>query len=67
LRGETVTRPEPVAETPVIDLMDALRRSVAEVQDRKSGAAKPKSAKKTKATPPEGGSRARRAPARKRA
>src|SRR3954451_9385266 len=33
LAGEPVKRPEPVAETPVIDLMEALRRSVADVQD----------------------------------
>jgi DNA end-binding protein Ku len=67
LAGETLTRPEPVTETPVVDLMEALRRSVAEVQERKSGAAKPKAAasKKTKAAPSESGSRARRAPARK--
>jgi DNA end-binding protein Ku len=68
LAGETLTRPEPAAETPVVDLMDALRRSVAEVQERKSGGtgAKAKAApKKTKATPSESGSRPRRAPARK--
>jgi DNA end-binding protein Ku len=67
LAGETLTRPEPVAETPVIDLMDALRRSVAEAQDRKNGDPKAKAPKKTKATPSEGGSRVRRAPARKSA
>src|SRR4051794_2898847 len=33
LAGEKITRPEPAPETPVIDLMEALRRSVAEVQD----------------------------------
>jgi DNA end-binding protein Ku len=38
LAGEEIKRPEPVAETPVIDLMEALRRSVAEVQGEKSGA-----------------------------
>jgi DNA end-binding protein Ku len=68
LAGETLTRPEPVAETPVVDLMEALRRSVAEVQDRKTAGAKPKAKaapKKPKATPSEGGSRTRRAPARK--
>jgi DNA end-binding protein Ku len=64
LAGEKVTRPEPVAETPVIDLMEALRRSVAEVQDKK-GAAKPKP-RKTKAAPSGSGSR-RKAPARKSA
>jgi DNA end-binding protein Ku len=67
LAGETLKRPEPVAETPVIDLMDALRRSVAEVQDRKSGDPKAKAPKQPKATPSEGGSRPRRAPARKSA
>jgi DNA end-binding protein Ku len=67
LAGEAPRRPEPAAETPVIDLMDALRRSVAEVQERKGGAAKAKAPKKTKATPSEGGSRTRRAPARKSA
>ena len=67
LAGEEPTRPEPVAETPVIDLMDALRRSVAEVQDRRSGAAKATAPKKTKAAPSESGSRTRRAPARKSA
>jgi len=70
LAGETPARPEPVAETPVIDLMDALRRSVAEVNERRGGGAKAKAkaaTKKTKATPPESGSRARRAPARKSA
>ncbi len=39
LAGEAITRPEPVPETPVVDLMEALRRSVAEVQDRRGGAA----------------------------
>jgi DNA end-binding protein Ku len=76
LAGEKITRPEPVAETPVVDLMEALRRSVAEVQDKKGqkpNAQKPKaqktgaqktSAQKTKATPSGDGSR-RKAPARK--
>jgi DNA end-binding protein Ku len=62
LAGEKITRPEPVPETPVIDLMEALRRSVAEVQDKK-GAAKPR---KTKAAPSGSGSR-RKAAARKSA
>lgn len=65
LAGETLTRPEPVAETPVVDLMEALRRSVAEAQDRKGAGAAKAAPKKPKATPVEGGSRARRAPARK--
>jgi DNA end-binding protein Ku len=67
LAGEEPKRPEPATETPVIDLMDALRRSVAEVQDRRTGAAKAKPPKKTKAASAESGSRARRAPARKSA
>ncbi|HSX21280.1 MAG TPA: Ku protein [Gaiellaceae bacterium] len=63
LKGEAITRPEPVPETPVIDLMEALRRSVADVQGKRD-AAKP-AAKKTKAASA-GGSR-RKAPARKSA
>jgi DNA end-binding protein Ku len=66
LAGEQIARPEPVAETPVIDLMEALRRSVAETQGKKSGAA---ASKKTKgATKSNGsGSSRRKAPARKSA
>jgi DNA end-binding protein Ku len=52
LSGEQIKRPEPVAETPVIDLMEALRRSVAEAQ----GAKKP-AAKKTKAASTDGSRR----------
>jgi len=44
LAGETIKRPEPVAETPVVDLMEALRRSVADVQGRRDSSA----SKKTK-------------------
>ena len=48
LSGEQIKRPEPVAETPVVDLMEALRRSVAEVQTAKRPAAKkPKAAPKS--------------------
>ncbi|HET8893502.1 MAG TPA: Ku protein [Gaiellaceae bacterium] len=63
LKGEVIARPEPVLETPVIDLMEALRRSVADVQGKRE-AAKP-AANKTKAAS-SGGSR-RKAPARKSA
>src|ERR671934_1691108 len=42
LAGEGVARPEPVPETPVVDLMEALKRSVAETKQRKPAA--PKSA-----------------------
>ena len=67
LAGETLTRPEPQPEAPIVDLMEALRQSVAEVKERKGGGAKAKAAapKKTKATPSESGSRPRRAPAPK--
>jgi DNA end-binding protein Ku len=39
LEGAEIARPEPVTETPVIDLMDALKRSVAEAKQRKPVAA----------------------------
>jgi DNA end-binding protein Ku len=35
LAGEEIAKPEPVPETPVVDLMEALRRSVEEAQQRK--------------------------------
>jgi DNA end-binding protein Ku len=60
--GEEIARPEPVAETPVIDLMEALRRSVADAQEAKQKPA----AKKTKASSSGTGSR-RKTPARKSA
>jgi len=59
LAGEEVARPEPVAEAPVVDLMEALRRSVADAKERKPPAEK-------SAAAGAGGSR-RRAPARKSA
>jgi DNA end-binding protein Ku len=62
LAGEEITRPEPAAETPVIDLMEALRQSVADAEDRKA-AARPA---KAKAAASETGSR-RKTPARKSA
>jgi DNA end-binding protein Ku len=62
LSGEEIARPEPVAETPVIDLMEALRRSVADAQEAKQKPA----AKKTKASSSGTGSR-RKTPARKSA
>src|SRR5579864_123979 len=61
LAGQEVKRPEPAPETPVVDLMEALRRSVADVQGRRAAAGA--GTKKTKAAT-SGGSR-RKAPARK--
>jgi DNA end-binding protein Ku len=49
--GKEISRPEPVPETPVIDLMEALKRSVEEVKETKP-------ARKAKAAP-KGGSRKR--------
>ena len=60
--GAEIARPEPVTETPVIDLMEALRRSVADAQEAKHKPA----AKKTKASSSGTGSR-RKTPARKSA
>jgi DNA end-binding protein Ku len=40
LDGQEVARPEPVAETPVVDLMEALKRSVEEVKDKPAQKAK---------------------------
>jgi non-homologous end joining protein Ku len=42
LAGEEIARPEPLPEAPVIDLMDALRRSVEEAKERKAPAKKAK-------------------------
>jgi DNA end-binding protein Ku len=62
LQGEEIKRPEPAPETPVVDLMEALRRSVAEAQTRRPAAS---GSRKTKAAP-KSGSR-KRTPARKTA
>ena len=46
LAGEPIAEPEPVPEAPVIDLMEALKKSVAEVKQRKApekAPAKPRS------------------------
>jgi DNA end-binding protein Ku len=47
LEGREIAVPEPAEETPVIDLMEALKRSVAEAADRKP--AKKAAAKKPRA------------------
>jgi DNA end-binding protein Ku len=48
LQGQEIAKPEPVPETPVVDLMEALRRSVADVQ---GGKAKPAAKRKAPARP----------------
>src|SRR5205823_3735140 len=48
LWGKEITRPEPAPETPVVDLMEALRRSVEDVQGRRSAGG---GSKKTKSAP----------------
>jgi DNA end-binding protein Ku len=63
LEGREIAKPEPVAETPVVDLMEALKRSVAEAQGRKKTA----SGSKKRTAAKSGSQRARRAPARKSA
>jgi DNA end-binding protein Ku len=68
LSGEQITRPEPVAETPVVDLMEALRRSVADVQGRKGvGAGSKKTKAASKSNGDSGGGSRRKSPARKSA
>ena len=60
LAGEEIATPEPVAETPVVDLMEALRRSVEEAKSAKqagNGAAK-------KATPKKAAARSKKTAAR---
>jgi DNA end-binding protein Ku len=47
--GEEIARPEPVPETPVVDLMEALKRSVADAQKRKPAAAKAGRASRSRA------------------
>ncbi len=62
LAGQEVVAPEPVAETPVIDLMEALRQSVADAQGRRVAKGSPDGKGTSK-----GASRSRRAPAKKSA
>ena len=60
LAGEEIARPEPVPETPVVDLMEALRRSVNEAKGRKPAAPAKDGARPKRAAAPK-----RRAAARK--
>jgi DNA end-binding protein Ku len=45
LAGQEIAEPEPVEEAPVVDLMEALRRSVEEIKEREPDAAKKAAAK----------------------
>jgi len=60
LAGEEIQRPEPVPETPVIDLMEALRQSVDQAQKKKAPASKAKAK-----SSPTSGTRKRAAAGRK--
>jgi DNA end-binding protein Ku len=51
LAGEEIARPEPQPEAPVVDLMEALRRSVAEASGKKPAKARKAPAKKSAARP----------------
>jgi DNA end-binding protein Ku len=64
LDGQEISKPEPVPETPVVDLMEALKRSVEEAKDRKAAASK--AAPKKRAASKSGSQKARQ-PARKSA
>jgi DNA end-binding protein Ku len=46
LAGEEIAMPEPVADAPVIDLMDALKKSVAATKGRSADGDKPAARKK---------------------
>ena len=49
LAGEEVTRPEPVAPTPVVDLMEALKKSVAQARSQREPAKRPRAKSRPKA------------------
>jgi DNA end-binding protein Ku len=66
LAGQEIVAPEPIAEAPVIDLMEALRQSVADAQGRRAAVKDAKDSSDGKAAG-KGGSRSRRAPAKKSA
>jgi DNA end-binding protein Ku len=51
LAGQEIARPDPVPETPVVDLMEALKRSIADVQRHKAAGAKPAKAPANKRAP----------------
>jgi DNA end-binding protein Ku len=49
LSGEEIAEPEPVPDAPVVDLMEALRASVADAQKRREPAKEPERSTRTKA------------------
>jgi len=59
LKGEEIAKPEPVPEAPVVDLMEALKRSVAATKQRSGSSDGAEPAARKKAAPK------RRAAARK--
>ena len=63
LSGQEISKPEPAPETPVVDLREAVERSVAEAQDRKKTAA----STKKRAAPKDGSRKPRAAAGRKSA
>jgi DNA end-binding protein Ku len=69
LSGQEIKRPEPVPETPVVDLLEALRRSVADAQGRRApSAGSGGGSKRSKSgAAKSGGSSRRKAAARKSA
>jgi DNA end-binding protein Ku len=64
LDGQEIAKPEPAPEAPIVDLMEALKRSVEEVKGRKTTKA---AASKKRAASKSGSSSSRRQPARKSA
>jgi non-homologous end joining protein Ku len=49
LEGKEITRPEPVPQAPVVDLMDALKQSVAQAQKKAPAKAKKAPARRKRA------------------
>ncbi len=49
LAGQEITRPEPVAPVPVVDLMEALKKSVAQARSQREPAKRPRAKPRAKA------------------
>ena len=52
LAGQPIAEPEEIEEAPVIDLMDALKKSVAEAKERKAPETQPRQSRAQSAQPP---------------